>query len=268
MPSLWSFKNLAELNLATLSAGSWTSGALANLQQEYLSLVARSTDATTASTKMRVAFGGGATGVRLIGFARHNLSATATYRVKAGSTAGANNVYDSGTLDVWHSSIVAAEKEGYPATLTHDCGSVQTAQHWSIDFTDTTNIDGFVQLSRLWMGTTWTPTRSYAFGNSLGFEPRDVSEESLGGVLFHDRRTPRRVHRLSFKALTADEADGDLLDAMGRLGSAGQLWFVKDSTDTARGFKANGLYRFRRIDPITQAFKPLHETAIELEEVL
>jgi hypothetical protein len=266
MPILMSFATIADN--AILSGGSWLSGLpLTNLQQEYLSRAARSTDATAASTKLQVAFSG-AQAVRLIGFGRHNLGFIATYRIKAGTTAGASNVYDSGSLNVWHASIVQSETVGYPATFTHDIGSQVTAQYWTIEFTDTTNIAGFVQLSRLWMGTTWTPTRNYAFGNSLGFEPRDVSEESLGGVLFHDRRTPRRVHRFALKALTPDEADGVLLDAQGRLGTAGQLWFVKDPTDTARGFKANGLFRFRRIDPIAQIFKPLHETSIELEEVL
>lgn len=266
MPSLWSFYNLSDA--AVLSAGSWEATAdIGNVKSQFTAIRARSTDATAASTKFQVDFGA-ATSIRLIAFARHNLTTSGTYTIKAGTTAGASNLYSSGSTAAWHASIVAAETVGYPASLTHDIGSTISARYWTIEFFDGSNPAGYVELARLWMGTTWTPTRSFAFGNSLGFEPRDVSEESLGGVLFHDRRTPRRVHRLSFKALTADEADGDLLDAMGRLGSAGQLWFVKDTADTARGFKANGLFRFRRIDPITQIFKPLHETAIELEEVL
>lgn len=259
MPILLSVANLADQ--ATLSGGSWeTLLPLANLQQEFLSLYALSTNDTAASTKLQVDFGS-ATAIRMVGIGRHNMgdATTATFRVKAGTTAGASNVHDSTSLNVADRS--------YRGTLTYDCGSNVSARYWTIEFVDAYP-GGRLQISRLWMGVSLTFSRSYAYGNAFGFEPRDVSEESLGGVLFHDRRTPRRIVRLPFKALTTAEANGALQDAQGNLGTAGQLWFVKHPTDMAAGFKANGLYRFRKFDPIAQLFKNLHETAIELEEVL
>lgn len=279
----FSFANLADA--ATLSAGSWQAGApLANLQQEFLSKRARSTNDDLASTTIRIDFGAVAI-VRLVAIARHNLSRDATYRVFGGSTAGSGDIYDSGTLPVWPAiflpqdlewendnfwtgQISAAETVGYPISLTHDCGGNILARYWRIDFADTTNPDGYVELARLWMGRVWSPTRNYSYGASLTWEARDISEQSLGGVLFHDRRDPARVFRFSLKALTTTEATGAPLDAQRLLGSAGQLWVVPEPADLARGFKRNMLARMRRADPIAQAFRNLHETAFELEEIL
>lgn len=284
MPIQFSFTNTADE--ATLSAGSWLSAApLANLQQGLLSLRARSTNDDAASTQLRVDLGAATALTRLIAFARHNLSTAATYRITAGTTAGASDVYDSGTLDAWpavYSSlelpwespnfwtgqITAAEAEGYPIGLIHDCGANITARYWTIYFTDTSNPDGYVELARLWMGLLWSPQRNYSFGGQFQWEARDVHEYSLGGVMFSETRAPARVLRLTLKGLNATEAYGTVLDAQRRLGTAGQLWVIPEPADAARGHKRNFMAHFRKVDPITQAFRNLYENTIELEEIL
>jgi hypothetical protein len=283
MPIQFSFANIADA--ATLSAGSWQSTApLANLQQEFLSRRARSTNDDAASTQFRIDLG--AAGVfRLLAVARHNLTLDATYRVTAGTTAGGSDVYDSGTLDVWPAVYSSLELPwehpnfwtgqidpddiaGYPISLIHDCAANIEARYITVYFTDTANPAGYVELSRLWVGLLWSPQRNYAFGASFGWEARDISEYSLGGVLHHDRRDPVRVLRVSLKALNNVEAYGAILDAQRRLGTAGQVWVIPEPGDLADAHKRNFLARFRRADPITHAFKALHETAMELEEVL
>lgn len=280
----FSFYNRADT--ATLSAGSWSAGApLTNLQQSLLSLRARSSDALAASTQMRIDLGNTTTVVRLIAFARHNMTTAATYQITAGTTAGAADSYDSGTLDVWPAvyqseeleweddnfwtgQISAADVAGYPISFEHDCGENVRARYWTIYFTDTANTAGYVELARLWMGPIWEPARNYAFGAGFGWEIRTVNEYSLGGVMFSDVRAPARVLSLRLPHLTATEAFGAVLDAQRRLGTDGELWVIPAPTDTARRFKRNFLAHFRKLDPIRQAFTNLHETALELEELL
>jgi hypothetical protein len=163
---------------------------------------------------MRVDLGNTSTIVRLVAFARHNLTPAATYRITAGTTAGAADIYDSGVLDVWPAvydqldleweddnfwdcQISAADAEGYPISLVHDAGSNVRARHWTISFSDPTNPAGFVELARLWMGPLWAPQRNHGYGLQFGWEPRSVAEYSLGGVRFSDTRPPARVLRLS-----------------------------------------------------------------------
>jgi len=284
MNARFSFANVADA--ATLSAGSWLAAApLSNLQQEFLSLRARSTNDDAASTQLRVDLGAVSAPARLVAFARHNLSTAATYRVTAGTTAGGTDVYDSGTDEAWPAvfsslelawedpnfwtgQISEADAGTYPISLIHDCGSNIAARYWTIYFTDTANPSNYVELSRLWMGLFWSPQRNYSFGAQFGWEARDVNDRSLGGVMFSERRDPARVLRLTFKGLTASEAYGTVLDAQRRLGTAGQLWVLPAPNDLARRHRRSFMARFREVSPITQSFANLFENAMELEEIL
>lgn len=280
----FSFYNRADA--ATLSAGSWQAGApLTNLQQELLSLRARSTDALEASTQLRIDLGNATTVVRLVAVARHNMSLSATFRVTAGTTAGGTDVFDSGFQDVWQpvyasldlpweapnfwfGRLSADEAEGYPINGFFDTGANYLARYWTIYFKDTANSDGYVEIARLWMGPVWSPQRNYALGAQFGWEARTASEYSLGGVAFHDVRDPARVLRVALKGLNATEAYGALLDVQRQIGTHGQFWVIPEPDDRVRGFKRNFMARFRKADPITQAFKPLFETQLEMEEIL
>jgi hypothetical protein len=271
---------------ATLSAGSWLAGApLANLQQPYLSLRARSTNDDAGSTQFRVDLGDTSTIVRLVALARHNLTTAATYRVTAGTTAGASDVYDSGTLDVWpvvydqldleweddnfwDCQITADEAEGYPIGLVHDCGANVRARYWTLYFTDTANPANYVELARLWMGPLWSPAVGVAAGDAFGWEPRSVTAYSLGGVGYSEERAPARVFRFRLPMLSDAEAFGAILDAQRRVGTAGQFWVIQDPDDIARGFKRNFMARARRMDLLTAMMADLQETGFELEEIL
>lgn len=281
-PIQFSFYNHADA--ATLSSGSW-SAALANLQQGLLSLRARSTNDDLASTTMRIDLGASPPVVRLVAFARHNLSTAATVRILAGTTAGASDIYDSDSFDAWPAvylpedleweddnfwtgQISAAEADGYPISLIHDCAENIVARYWTISFSDTSNPDGYVELARLWMGPVWSPQYSYALGNGFGWEARTVNEYSLGGVLFSDQRAPARVLSLRLPALSAAEAFGPVLDAQRRLGTHGQFWVRPAPDDTAREFKRSFLCHFRKIDPIAQAFASIRDAPMEMEELL
>lgn len=280
----FSFSNHADA--ATLSGGAWLAGApLAHLQQRLLSLRSRSSDALAASTQMRVDLGGTGSIVRLVAFARHNLTPAATYRITAGTTVGAADIYDSGILDVWPAvydqldleweddnfwdcQISAADAEGYPISLVHDCRANVRARNWTIAFADTANPTGHVELARLWMGPLWSPQRNLRIGSQFGWEPRAVADYSLGGVLFSEARAPARVLRVTLPLLSQTEALGTMLDAQRRLGTDGELWVIPNADDTTRRFKRDVMARFRKLDPLTQFANRLHETSFELEEIL
>ncbi|MCC6720441.1 MAG: hypothetical protein IT555_21420 [Acetobacteraceae bacterium] len=280
----FSFYNRADG--AVLSGGAWSAGApLANLQQTLLSLRARSTDALAASTQFAIDLGASFSYVRLVAIARHTLSLAATYRITAGTTPGASDVYDSGILAVWPAVYLPADLEweddnfwtgqlaadeivGYPISLAHDCGSNLRARHWTIAFTDTGNAAGYVELARLWLGPIWSPQRNVRYGGGFGWEPRSVAEYSLGGVVFSEARSPARVLRVALPMLSETEALGTMLDAQRRLGTDGELWVIPNPDDTTRRFKRDFLARFRKLDPISQFANRLHETSFELEERL
>jgi hypothetical protein len=280
----FSFYNRADG--ATLLGGSWLAGApLANLQQRLLSKRARSTNNAEASTRIDVDMGTAAQPVRLVAFTAHNLSLEATWRITAGSTSGGSDIYDSGTMQVWPriylpedrpyesenwftGQATAADVEGYTPALRHIAPAHYRARYWRIAVSDTNNADTYVELARLWMGPLWQPLRNYDPGASLVWEARSLAEQSLGGVLFFDGRRPVRVLRLTLSMLESSEAWGELLDAQRRLGTTGELWAITDADDIVRSFKRDLFCRFRAVDPIAELDVGLHETRIELEELL
>jgi hypothetical protein len=271
---------------AALSGGSWLGGSpLTNLQQTLLSRVARSADVLATSTRIDIDYTVSTTIVRLVALARHNCTLDATYRITAGTTSGASNVYDSGTLAVWPAiydsldleweddnfwtgQATTADIDGYPISLVHDCLANVQARYWRIQITDTANPAGYIDLARLWMGPIWQPTRNFSYGAQLAWESRSVSEYSLGGVLYNEPRTPARVYRFALSRLTDAEAYGQILDMQRRIGTAGELWVVPNADDTSRRFKRDFLARIRKFDPITQGLARMQETSFEMEERL
>lgn len=273
---------------ATLSGGSWIAGApLSNLQVQppQLSLRARSTNLLLASTKLNIDLGATNIPVRLVGFARHNLTMDALVRVSLGTTNGGSDVYAGAWTAVWPAvylpedleweddnwwtgQLSEDEIEGYPNHCMIDLGANYTARYATIEFDDTANPDTYVELAHLRMGTLWQPTYNFARGAQFHWEDRSVSAESLGGVTYSDPRPPRRLLRLTLKGVTRIEAFGALLDAQRLLGTHTPFWIVPSPDDTARRFKRDFLCRFRKVDPIAQAFHNAHETTLELEEWL
>ncbi len=271
---------------ATLSGGSWeTALPLANLKQRVQSKVARTTDAAEASTRIDIDMGGVDKIVRLVALFRHNLSTAATARVTAGTTAGASDVYDSGTIDVWPlfyipqdleweadnwwlGTISPEEAAGYPLSLIHDAGRNVLARYWRVQISDVGNSDGYVEAGRLWMGPLWSPQVTYGLEAFLIWEPKSTEQKSLGGVLYFDEQPSARVFRLSLPALSSVETYGVMLEIQRSVGNAGEIVVIPDPDDRLRRFKRDLLGRLRQIDPLVQFASGYYRAGFEVEELL
>lgn len=150
---------------AVLSGGSWTT--LGNLNNSDYWRVARSTDAGTSSTVINIDLGS-IHALRAIALGAHNLSETASWRIKIGSTAGASDIYDSGDQSAWALAFDADYQwedqfwwEGY--TSSDDYGNSPhlvcwplpnwySARYARIEITDTANPAGYVQIGKLFIG--------------------------------------------------------------------------------------------------------------------
>ena len=114
--------------LLTLAGGSWAADyPLANLKTLPLSRVARSADATVASTQLTATLSP-ARPVRLVGLCRHNLSLAARYRLRLYQDAVLSTVlYDSGWGDVWPRVVwpsSARTRWQSPSCAPPPCGGV------------------------------------------------------------------------------------------------------------------------------------------------
>jgi hypothetical protein len=234
------FPNRAQPGLAN-SLGSWSTALPAsNMLDPTLAKVARSTDATTASTRRSFDLGS-ARVLRAFALVNHNLSAAATWRVLLGTSAGASNVY-AGTLAPWLSAtfeagLVAAGMEdgvylrnGTPAIIV--LPAFYTAQHVTIEISDTGNADGFVQIGRLFAGGGLVPEVNPAHGLQDGWVDKSTKLESENGSEWPTPR--RRLKTVSFVLDSLSLAEGEQLHEMMRvLGTIEEVLYVPDVADAA-----------------------------------
>jgi hypothetical protein len=217
---------------------------------------------------------------------KYNFTPQATYQVIGGTTPGASDVYDSGVENVWQriyqytdldfeeenwwtGQISNTEAALYPGKLLHDMAGNYSARYWRIQFSDTANADGYVQVGRLWMGPVWSPARqSYSYGATLGWEPRDRAAVSRSGRRYSERNSAARVFEFQLESMGDAEAFGRVLDMRRLLGSEGQLLVIPDPDDTAQRHRRDILARIRRHSGVRQTFLDLQQTAFELEEWL
>jgi hypothetical protein len=218
---------------AILSGGSFTATLpLSNIASTLLSQVARTTNSTTASTQF-VADLQSAPAIKALCLAWHNITAAGTIRIRAYTNAGLTTLAWDYTTNVWPAGFTAADVADYPKNWTFILPTAITARYWKIEISDTTNPAGYVEFGRFWIGCAdFAPARSILVGYQLGWELRDVSEESLGGVDWIEQRTPRRRQVVTFPDLLPAESRAGLI-MVKNLTLYGVLLFVTESTDTA-----------------------------------
>lgn len=278
------FPNLADS--ATLSGGAWAATLpRANLQNRTLGKKARTSDATTASTKFDIDLGSDKK-VRAFGLIAHNLSMAATYRLR-GSTAAdfATTVYDGGTVDVWpvvypSSSLdwedgnwwsgkySADQVAGVNWNLIVPLPVNYLARYWRLELTDTTNSAGYVEAGRLFIGPAWQPVKNLSYDAGLQWETPTTVQAALSGAEVFQRRDPARVVRFALDWMSVDEGLGNAYELQRRAGIDAEILFIFDPSDTVHAIRRQFLGRLRQLSAIEYPFHDTHKVAIEIKELL
>lgn len=186
----------------TFSAGDWSN--LSNVQSRDLFSVARSTDATTASTKFQIDLGSSKS-IRCLSLHAHNLSSVATVTLKAGTSAGASDVLNSTGNDAY--SVTFDDTRQFSSHYAVIIDASVSARYWTVEITDTTNAAGYVEIGRvgLWQGLE--PTNNMEWGVEYGVE--DIFSDtafSLGGDFFYEARGVKRTVNFGLNVLLDTEA--------------------------------------------------------------
>lgn len=248
---------------ATLSEGSWlTALPLNNLKTTDLATVARSSDATTASTKFKVDFGS-SQAVRILSLYKHNLTDAATVKIT-----GSNNSNMSAPVYAGSFVTVPAALTGYQKVYTLILSADTTARYWRIEISDTSNPAGYVQLARCLLMTAWTPTLNMSYGAGIQPVTDTERERTLGGVDYFDERDARRACKFSLDYLALTEAMQQL-DLQMSLGIHSELLFVYTSDDTGQTLmRRSWLATLRELSAIEYPAYDRHSVAYEVMEIL
>lgn len=226
--------NLLSTESPAIAGGSWLAGApVTNIATWPLADTARSTDLSTSSTKITIDWGSAKT-AQLLTFPRHNLSSTATIRWKRGTTAGASDVADSGTLSVWLFTPRVFRGDVYEVIVLQSADT--SARYETIEIVDASNPDGYVDIGRAFIGSLFVPAVWQSYGARDGHEDISVIKQSKGGADWRDRQRRRRTTSFVLDMLTL--AEGAMLHEMeqeeGLTEEVVYLPYIDDSAEMQR----------------------------------
>lgn len=271
----------------TLSSGSWLSTLpLNNLKNRQVQKVARSSDATNASTKFVIDLGS-ARAIGVLALIVHNISASGLIRIRGNTSSSfVSPTFDSGWLSVWPSGIIpsslleweddnfwlgtisASDRAGYQSPYIYQLSTAQTLQYWQVEIDDTGNSDGYVQIGRLFMAATWTPTYNYLLGASLNYEDPTTIETSLSGAEYFDVRSKNRSFAFKLEFMNSTEAYSQLLEMQRLSGTSAEILVIPDSADTTNQVKRAFVGRLHNMGKITVPQVDWYAADIELKELL
>ena len=199
---------------------------------------------------------------------------------------GAGTTYDSGYVPVWPSgtipqSLLEWEDDnfwlgtvsqeavaGFNAPFVLPLASPQTLRYWKIEVVDTTNPSAYVQIGRVYIGSSWQPTYDRSYGASMGYEDISVIEASLAGEEFFDVRRRRRGHRFELGFMSQTEYMDRVLELQRLQGVTGEVLIVPDVTDTANQAKVSFLGRLKSLNPVEQPYYNTWSCNLEIQEIL
>lgn len=271
---------------STLTGGSWLNTLpLENLQDSRIGRVARSSNVLAASSQFDIDLGGPRL-IRVVAIANHNISLPGKYRIRLGvDPSFATSDVDSGTQDVWPSvypfgtvpwgspswwggRLSAEEVEAYTATLVYILTSTVLTRYIRVEIIDTDNADGHIDLGRLFIADGWQPTRNMTYGSGLGWLDRNEVQEALSGAEYVTVRRAARFARFNLPAMVENEGMGNAFEIQRAMGTAGEVLFIWDPTDTTHALRRQFIGRIRTLSFIENPGPDRWSTSFEIKELL
>lgn len=235
----------------SFSAGSWLSDLpLNNLRNLDLAKVARSTNATSANTKFQIDWTS-AKSARVLCIVAHNLSSAATIRWKRGTTAGASDVYDSTDLNAWAITPLAYNGKRHNAIIV--ASSTTSARYETIEFVDTGNADGYVELGFAWFGDLFIPAINAAYGLKDQLIDHGSIQRSESGAVWATTRRKYKSTSFVLEWLTQSEANS-LHEIQRTAGTTDPVVYVPDLTDRALQQRYGGMGLLGELSAIDYPF--------------
>lgn len=275
------FRN--RLDAATLSGGSWSSLLPRNnLKTRELEEVARTTDATTASAVINIDLGD-VYPLRVVTLHNHNLSQTGSWRVKLGTTSGGSEIYSGPWQAAWfldfddpHTPWEAGawwttpdtdyRRHPFLAPIMLPAGSA--ARYVRIEFDDTANADGYIQIGRAFIGDGLQPELGPVYGLQDGWRDLSGVVYADGGADFIYRRQRRRWVRFDLAHLNQDREFSRFHEFLRRVGTVEEVLYLPSLTDYQACQRTGFLGLLEELSPIEYPRYKGRSLALQMQERL
>ena len=273
---------------AVLAGGSYeVTLPLSNSQDRPFSKIARTTDATSASTFFTVDLTEART-TQLLSLLGHNIKqVSATIRFRASNDAGAttNLIYDSGLLVVlpsvydwlthdfyepnwFYGEPYAEDLDLFTKQFIHIPPSPIRARYWRIDIDDDTNSDGFIQFGFFYQAAIFRPSVDIQLNHNLSFIDNTGIQEAISGVEYFDNREKPRVIIVSVRGLPKDEMLSNLFNLARRQGKGGLIYIIPDEDDALNLNKEAFIGRLTEMPAFRDFVNNFYQTEIALKEII
>lgn len=235
--------------LSTSAVGSWvTSGdvALANILDREPHKIARSTSATSANTRFDLDFGTARSIDTFILGGIRNWTSSATITITA-ATSQANLTSSPTTViasrSVWPSTGKPTESGWRNFVSYLKASSPQSFRWWRIAIVDTSNPDGYLELTRLIANAQFVPTYNVGWGLDTGYESFDLASLTPYAGNLTSERGQLRSFMMPFDHMTL--ADAELLNKLSfQMGTAKDLFCCIGPTEEADAHRYMMISRF------------------------
>lgn len=174
-------------------------------------------DVTVANGAWAQADAGEAVTWRALWIGRSNLTSDATVRFMLGTTAGDDDVYDSGPL--------TGIEPGYQQ-LVHVLDAEVTARHFRLEIDDAANPDGFIRVGLAYAGPVFQPERGLSYGASFGVAGMRRDITTRGGQLYPSALYQQRQWDVSLDFLREAEMYDEGLEIQRHAEIGGNVLFV------------------------------------------
>lgn len=246
-----------QIDNATLSGGSWNASyPVSNLKNRYLWQKARTNNALAASTILNLDLGG-LQRIGVVALCRHNLSDTATVRIQASSSPTMSPLlYDSGDeliyLGLDYAKAFARVE----------------ARYWRITILDTSNVNGYVELGRVFIGWRFSPVNNIDWNASFSIDSTTNVVSALAGPEYFDERPNRRVWQGKWSWLDDYDAYRVMLTIQRQQDISREVYLIEDDADTTYRDLRWFLGRFKQLSAIEWPYLNQHSVGVEISEVL
>jgi hypothetical protein len=220
-----------KIDSAQLGGGSWQATLpLANLYVPAMTRRARSVDTQLASTQFTVAMAEPLTalGIQIIAT---NLSSAAQYKlswysdsaftslidttgfIAVGSSIDWTNVlqwFDWLDANFWLGAQPFLDPDNQGRDIRHHFTIPTSVQYLKVEFDDTTNAEGFVELGYIFIGQPFVSSVNVAPDASFARMSLTSMQETVGGSQYFNRRASRRRLAVTWPLLPKEEIFGEI----------------------------------------------------------
>lgn len=177
-------------------------------------------------------------------------------------------VSDSGWLDAWPAGATAENTEGMNLPLVYLPSTAFTARYCSLQFSDTSNSAGYVDIGRVMVCGGIQAITNISNGASLEVDSDTTREVSDGGAAYYKERPRYRRLQARWDDISESEAMTSWLDFMRIAGTHKQVFVVFNPADTTYMYRRSFCAVVTKPGPLQMPYGTYHALALEFTEEL